>query len=296
MELAGKTIWSRTLASPLSEGTCGREGADGAMTLVCFGQVSSGAAPKHWECADSVAFADEQLCKRPLSSSDRAPELEAAESLCSDAIEDGKLIQRCEPLARPRNAMPEPGSACEPGTRRWCDGVTFCGWGIIECPAAGKWPTTSRRDAQGRTHLVDACKEHPDALRPDTPCARYSWLFNPECCEREDCMLPAQSNGRRYAPSAGKLCDPCSPVEPECKEPGALCVYLKRTLPNELIGGANFPIGETYCGRECGANRPCPEGYACALACAVSFQGAPTCSHQCVPSSQHGSCYRQTRS
>lgn len=285
-EQDGKTVWKRTGAAPLTDAICTRESTSGGMTLVCFGGSSNPSGQTGWECDKSAEFGN-QICKTPLTGDHRPPGM--TNGVCTDIVEMGRIVQICEESAQPPNAMPKPGSACIPRTRRWCDGVTFCGWGITECKDDGTWPTIRRNGRE-----IDDCKEHPEGLRPNTTCARYYWFFNPECCERTDCIIPDGTNGAAYGPSEGNLCDPCSPQNPECKEPGALCVYLKKYIPRELIGGQTFPTGETYCGQECGGDRQCPDGYTCARACAVNFSGSPRCGMQCVPE-KDGSCYLRTQ-
>jgi hypothetical protein len=146
------------------------------------------------------------------------------------------------------------GSKCVPGTTIWCDGSTYCGWGQMTCPPNGTWPSLA------------ACKELPDGRRPNTPCACYHFYYNPMCCETPDCVVPAGSNGQICPESAGKLCDYCNPLKPEC-ESGAKCII---TTSNE-----------SFCGQPCSASNPCPSGYTCK----GSNKGS-----QCYPSD--GSCYK----
>jgi len=66
-------------------------------------------------------------------------------------------------------------------------------------------------------------------------------------------------------PSSGKLCDPCDPQQPDCTEPGGLCLVVDQ--------------GESFCTRSCD-KQPCPSGYDCVLV-KVVIGSAP--SSQCVP-------------
>jgi hypothetical protein len=130
---------------------------------------------------------------------------------------------------------PKPGQECVPGTKRWCDGEIYCGWGQQVCLPTGKW--------DGK------CVELSDGRRPNTLCACLHEYFEEKCCETPDCIVPAGTNGtdcKSYA--GGKLCDPCNPQKPNCTEPGAKCVVL---------------AGQSFCGRGCSATQPCPAGYVC---------------------------------
>lgn len=282
----GVTIWQRTIPAPIEDGVCAQSFEDDTK-LICFGTGSGPADQPPWACKDASATNRERVCQTPSTSEHSPPDMSAG--TCTALVKAGQLVQTCEERKQALNAMPRPGSPCSPGARRWCDGLSFCGWGIITCPESGTWPTTTR--TLGRTQrAVEDCREDTDGRRPNTLCARHHWFFNPECCEREDCLIPDETSTRAPAKSPGNLCDPCSPSEPECKEPGALCVYRKKMVPPELIGWQTFPTGETFCGRECAADRQCPAGFTCSRACAVNFYGAPSCGHQCVPE-KDGSCY-----
>ena len=63
--------------------------------------------------------------------------------------------------------------------------------------------------------------------RPDTTCACFHYFFTETCCEREDCLVPAGTDGQICEPSPGRLCDYCDPVAPECVEPGGMCLMMK---------------------------------------------------------------------
>ncbi|MCC6751942.1 MAG: hypothetical protein IT371_30085, partial [Deltaproteobacteria bacterium] len=79
-----------------------------------------------------------------------------------------------------------PGTECIPGQKMWCDGEQYCGWGMVECLADGKWKS---KLVNGR-RVID-CQERSDGKRPNTPCACYNVYFEPKCCEQANCILPA---------------------------------------------------------------------------------------------------------
>jgi len=151
---------------------------------------------------------------------------------------------------------PKPGQECVPGQEKWCDGSTYCGWGVTECDVNGKWK--------------HSCLEPSDGRRPNTKCACYNYYFNPACCERPDCLVPSGTKGQICADGTGKLCEPCNPEKPNCTE--GKCIIDLNNM--------------SYCGRSCSANQPCPAGYDCKFV----FLGAGSGSYnQCVPKSS--SCY-----
>jgi hypothetical protein len=153
----------------------------------------------------------------------------------------------------------KPGDKCVPGTKMWCDGTEYCGWGQMTCLPNGTWPS------------LKACKEPADGARPATKCACYHFYYNPECCETPDCIVPQGSNGQICPKSAGKLCDYCNPLKPECSEAGGKCIITTQH--------------ETFCGRGCSAQNPCPTAYTCKTI--MSKKGF---SSQCFP--KDGSCYK----
>jgi len=147
---------------------------------------------------------------------------------------------------------------CVPGTKKWCDGLQYCGWGQVVCGPDGKW----KRKFFGFGPLD--CQELADGRRPNTKCACYHTFFNTECCETPDCIVPAGTNGQICPASPGQLCDYCNPLKPECKETGSHCI----------ISSSN----ETFCGKGCGSGQACPTGYQCM---SLTIKGSPT--KQCVP-------------
>jgi hypothetical protein len=153
---------------------------------------------------------------------------------------------------------PEGGTECIPGAKMWCDGLQYCGWGQVVCGPDGKW----KRTFFGLGPLD--CQELPDGRRPDTQCACYHTFYKEECCEQPDCIVPPGTNGQICPVSPGKLCDYCNPMNSECSEVGGKCI----------VTNAN----ETFCGRGCAADNPCPGGYQCM---GLTVSGGTT--NQCVP-------------
>ncbi len=142
------------------------------------------------------------------------------------------------PAAPPSTApSPAPGQECVPGQRRWCDGELYCGWGQQECTPEGAWP--------------ESCVELADGRRPNTACACYHYTFEESCCETADCIVPPGTSGTLCTGGGGKLCDPCNPAQPSCKEPGGVCLVV---------------AGQSFCTRGCSAQQPCPSGFLCAQA------------------------------
>ena len=162
---------------------------------------------------------------------------------------------------------PKPGAECLPGTKRWCDGHSYCGWGMVTCGPDGKWKR--KLDLKTMQWELD-CWEPADGRRPNTQCACYFFYFNTDCCETPGCIVPAGTNGQICPASAGGYCDYCNPQKTDCKEPGAKCITTTSS--------------ETYCGRDCSGGKPCPQGSTCAAA----KQGSKTY-WQCVPKDM--SCY-----
>ena len=145
-----------------------------------------------------------------------------------------------------------PNGGCVPGTKRWCDGATYCSWGQQTCLPSGSW---------------GPCYEDP-GQRANTLCACYFFYFNPDCCETPDCIVPPNTTPQVCAPSTGKLCDYCS-SSGDCQA-GGRCIFTN--------------TGESFCGQDC-TTQGCPSGYGCRT---VTDQGGSTYK-QCVPNDL--SCY-----
>lgn len=71
----------------------------------------------------------------------------------------------------------------------------------------------------------------------------------------------------------GGLCDFCNPdgPDPGCKEPGAKCITTV--------------VGQSYCGRACSSNSPCPQGYQC-----ITKKQQVGSTNQCVPDNKKMEC------
>ena len=88
------------------------------------------------------------------------------------AVEANRPV-RIAPVAPP-TPFPKPGDVCVPGTQRWCDGLSFCGWGMITCLPDGSWPTTVKN---GKVMLD--CQERADGKRPNTRAILIETVSNP---------------------------------------------------------------------------------------------------------------------
>jgi hypothetical protein len=156
------------------------------------------------------------------------------------------------------------GGECVPGTKKWCDGMQYCGYGQVTCGTDGKWERTLFGLGP------ENCLELANGQRPATMCACYFGFFNKECCETPDCIVPPNTSGQICPASAGQLCDYCNPMKPECQGINNVCMIL--------------PTYETFCTQPCSNNNSCPSGYQCI----PSDLGGQTV-FGCVPNDQ--SCY-----
>lgn len=159
------------------------------------------------------------------------------------------------------------GAECVPGTKKWCDGNAYCGWGQVTCGADGKWKT--KVDPKTGKTVLD-CAELADGRRPNTKCACHFYYWNKDCCETPDCIVPPGTNGQLCPASPGKYCDYCNPLKPECKNAGSKCIVTSNN--------------ETYCGLDCSGGKPCPTGASC-----QKLQVDSQYVWQCVPTDL--SCY-----
>jgi hypothetical protein len=141
---------------------------------------------------------------------------------------------------------PQQGKECNPGTKKWCDGLTYCGWGQVTCGPDGKWKT--RTNPQTGQPELD-CWELTDGRRPNTKCACHFFYWNKDCCETPSCVVPPSTNGQICPKSAGKYCDYCNPNAPECINAGSKCVVTTNN--------------ETFCGIDCAGGKGCPAGSSC---------------------------------
>ena len=239
----------------------------GVQNWVCSNTKPTGSKPpggNGWKCVKtgSELGKDHYRCQRPGTKNDVPPG--GGFYACVKGSEFGGTT--CVKVdKKPAPWSPKDGFKCAPGTKMWCDGLDFCGWGQVTCQPNGQWPS---KMLGGKKVLF--CKELPNYRRPNTQCACYHFFYKANCCERPDCIVPAGTNGQICPKSQGKLCDYCNPLKPECAESGAKCLV-----------STDY---ETYCGRVCSSNSSCPAGYKCA---AVKLKVGYT--KQCVP--LDGSCY-----
>jgi hypothetical protein len=226
-------------------------------TITCEGSSSSPPGGAGWTCVKHDGVGGWR-CTKKVGSGDMPPG-GGKWSCTSSTSQGGTTCVQAPP--------PKPGAECLPGTKKWCDGHSYCGWGIVTCGPDGKW----KRKFNLKTFKWELdCWEPADGRRPNTQCACYFFYYNTDCCETPDCIIPAGTNGQICPASAGGYCDFCNPQKSECKEPGAKCI----TTTNS----------ETYCGRDCSGGKPCPQGSKCTAA----KQGSKTF-WQCVPKDL--SCY-----
>lgn len=246
---------------------CNKVNLGGKLTWVCYGEVPPGGSPPGgggWDCIKVGTQNGQDLwkCVKPDEPGDQPPG--GGHFSCAKGSEfNGTKCEEVDQPPTPPTPYPIPGQKCVPGTKMWCDGLQYCGWGQVTCAPNGSWPTTT---VNGKT-IID-CQELSDGKRPNTVCACYHFYFNPACCERPDCLVPAGSQGQICPKSAGKLCDYCNPQKNDCTETGAYCL-----VTNTM---------ETFCGKGCTVDGNCPNGYQCIL-----LKNKPN--KQCVPSDF--SCY-----
>jgi hypothetical protein len=242
---------------------CHEETVAGEKYIVCVGTSQDAPGGGSWVCQSlpSSEFND-WICKRPKEAGDTPPG--GGTWACKAGSEFGGIVcTKTDIPVTPPTPFPQPGDICVPGTQRWCDGLAFCGWGMITCLPDGTWPTTMKN---GKVMLK--CEERADGKRPNTPCACYHFYFNPKCCERPDCILDAGTDGQICPTSAGNTCDYCNPQKPNCKN--GICA-----VSNSM---------ETFCTEHCGANKACPQGMIC-----MAVKNAGQIANECIPADF--SCY-----
>lgn len=252
-----------------SDWKCNKTSKNGVPYWICYGTTSSGSTPpggSGWTCTKVSDDAGKTTwrCEKPDGTDDYPPG--GGWYACSKGSEFGGT--KCEKVPTqplPPTPTPNPTSVCAPGTKMWCDGLQYCGWGQVDCLPSGKWKT---KLVNGK-EVLD-CQELSDGSRPNTVCACYHFFYNPNCCERPDCIVPTGSKGQICPKSAGKLCDYCNPQKSECVENGAQCIVTN--------------AHETFCGRLCSSTQPCPTNYKCMM---VKLKVGQT--YQCIPADY--SCY-----
>ncbi|MBW2732811.1 MAG: hypothetical protein JRH20_10505 [Deltaproteobacteria bacterium] len=238
-------------------------------TWICVGTSVPGApdGSGDWNCDQSeLNGVQVWICRKPNEPGEDTPD-GGGDWACTKDSEFGTICEETDGPPEPPGMTAKSGDeACIPGTKRWCDGLDYCGWGQMTCNPDGTWPT--KRLSNGK--LVYDCRELSDGARPNTQCACYFFFYNGSCCERPDCIIPDDYTPQICPKSNGGLCDYCNPQTPECKTSGSMCLVTSQ--------------GESFCGQECSALKPCPTGYAChGTSTSVGTR------YQCVPADQ--SCY-----
>jgi len=234
---------------------CARTYRSDGLYWICYGEAEAPPGDG-WSCEIADGEARRWRCEREETADDLPPG--GGWWVCVRGAEYGGLV--CEEVAEEEQQGLR--QTCLPGEKRWCDSLSYGGWGQVECdPATGKWAI--RSDANGNASLD--CHAREDGRRANTHCACYFSYFAPECCERPDCVVPEGSSGQICPASKGQLCDYCNPQDAECQEPGARCVTTSHH--------------ESFCGRDCTDGAPCPPGYICQelnLLAGNAFQCVPT--------------------
>ncbi|MCK5798894.1 MAG: hypothetical protein KAI47_16995, partial [Deltaproteobacteria bacterium] len=241
--LCDKTDPGRGLPPGGENWKCNRVNMGGEVIWMCYGEVPLGeTAPggRDWDCdAVSTEKAYEiWRCRKPDGPEDRPAE--GGNYGCVKGSEFKGT--RCEEVYAAPFPVLDP--TCVPGSKMWCDGLQYSGWGQATCKPDGTWATKTYNGKM----MLD-CKEVVSWRRPNTVCACYHFYFNPACCERSDCIVPQGSMGQICPKSAGKLCDYCNPANSECGGPGAHCI-----VTNTM---------ESFCGKACASASDCPSGYGC---------------------------------
>jgi len=257
----GKQVCTTTGGLPTggSNWKCHKDG----NTWVCVGETPPGSPPpggNGWSCVKLKTEFGKEIYSCKKNGDDVPPGGNKYTCVKGTEFNGTQCVEGVPP------PPPEVGQKCTVGDKAWCDGLTYCGWGQVVCdPKTNTWATKVLPGGQ----VVLNCYEVND-LRPNTVCACYHTLYNAACCERSDCIIPPGTNGQVCPKSAGKLCDYCNPVSPECSEPGGKCI----------ISTSN----ETYCGKACSASQPCPSSYNC-----IQVKVKTGTINQCVPADM--SCY-----
>jgi hypothetical protein len=232
----------------------------GARTWFCHGDASKAPGGAGWSCRQVQSGT--WRCEKPDTVGDDRPPDAGSWACVKGTVYGGSLCEKVEFIDW-RSWLTSP---CHAGQRVWCDGLVTAGWGQAECDAqTGQWKTVT---VNGMT-MLDCREDLADGRRPHTLCACYHFFFNPECCEREDCVVPDETVGQLCPDSPGKLCDFCNPLEQTCVETNAKCIVTN--------------AHETVCGQGC-ASTPCPAGFDC-----LDVKLKTGATKQCVPSDL--SCY-----
>lgn len=244
--------------------SCHQAAQGGVPSWICHGTASGASPPggEGWTCVKyraASAGGATWRCRLPADK-DPVPPGGGYWACAKSSALGGTQCERVPAKPAPPTPFPPPGAKCLPGTRAWCDGLMYSGWGQVRCLPTGRWDT---KTVNGKS--VVNCQELADGRKPATLCACHHHYFNPQCCERVDCVVPVGGQGQVCPASQGRLCDYCSPAKPECTGASALCV-----VTNSL---------ETFCGQQCSDKAGCPAGYKCMK---VKLKVGSTM--QCIPS------------
>jgi hypothetical protein len=249
---------------------CNKTIINGVATWVCYGTSDTPPGGGGWDCTKLDGEFNKWKCTKPEDTGDTPPG--GGWYSCMKGTEfAGTTCEKVPSPPTPPGVTPKPGEKCLIGEKMWCDGAVFCGWGQVMCdPATNTWKTKTIKQADGKDVVVLDCSEDTaGGKRPNTYCACYHFYFNAACCERPDCIVPPGTTGQICPASKGGLCDYCNPRQSECKEAGAKCIVTNSH--------------ETFCGRMCSPQVPCPSGYQC-----LAVKGTVPTS-QCMPNDL--SCY-----
>ncbi|MCB9555981.1 MAG: hypothetical protein H6707_07745 [Deltaproteobacteria bacterium] len=232
---AEMTVCTKKGTSPTSSGGGSWNCRIHNGVVICEGDKPSDGSGG-WVCEKREVGGDTKyVCKRPATPEDSNPPNGGGTTTCI-INEFGTRCEKGSTPSEPPPIAPTPGLKCTPGEEFWCDGYQFCGWGTITCKPDGTFPT---RVYNGKT-ILD-CKERADAKIPNTLCAQLHYFFNSRCCERPDCKVV---DAVERKPSAGEPCDPCNPLQPNCKQ--GICVVTN--------------LYETFCSQHPDASGKCPSG------------------------------------
>jgi hypothetical protein len=261
--VGGKQVWvcSSTNSGDVNS-TGGTGSSSGGVNNTGGGEVPTGGG--NWQCKTvENELGQTVVCEKQMVESDYPPG--GGWWSCEKGTEFGGTV--CHKVDSQPTPQGSPGGKCKVGEKMWCDGLTYCGWGIVLCDEnTGTWTT---RVLNGRK-ILDCQEDLAGGMVPKTLCACYHFYFNPSCCERPDCIVPEGTSGWVCPKSEGKLCDYCNPRNPECSEAGSKCI-----VTNDH---------ETFCGSDCSNSKSCPSGFTC-----MEVKLKTSTVFQCVPMDY--SCY-----
>jgi len=168
-----------------------------------------------------------------------------------------------------------PGSNCPTaGQQRWCDGLNFCSWGKQICVNLGiSWQWGP---------CVEGNPNNPPNPAPNTPCAcYYPYSYNPQCCERPDCIVVGERQVPCGTVNGGVLCAPCG-TDSDCAA-GNICVRKLHYVPDTPNGGGNIGTVEQFCSHSCNTAGDCGATYNCIQPSGSPLKFCAPQSGTCVP-------------